>query len=250
VLIALGIAVWVVGGAIIGGWGAAQLGPLSAWVAAAATFIAVYVALFQGRRAEHRAVRDREFDHRRQVTEQFAVLWSEVESLKLELMLFVAAIVDRNSRNNPSTSYTEKERAAWEVSQTRIGQVESAIFHLQVVVLQPDLHDETTAINAKFRAVKDAFGEHQQRADEPAEFVANLVTALTGLVAMRDQSIPRLQWYAPLTDAAEREANKMVAELKAEEQRLAKRPQPAKTKPEERGGGVAQQPTNSESHNE
>lgn len=100
ILIVLGAALVVCAAIIESGWGADQLGPASAWVAAFATFLAVFIALSHGSRshkvanraieaAEDRAVVDREFEHRRQITNQFADLFADVHAMKYDLAFYV-----------------------------------------------------------------------------------------------------------------------------------------------------------------
>lgn len=83
-----------------GGWNTQVFGPLSAWVAASVTLIAVVVALTSSRKsigiaqqsaviaersvetAETRAIREREFNHRRDNTKAIADMWAQIGSIR------------------------------------------------------------------------------------------------------------------------------------------------------------------------
>lgn len=192
--------------AVLRGWGVAQLGPFSAWVAATATFIAVTVALIHGSRshkvatlaidaAERRAVVDREFEHRRQITKQFADFWADGETLMIEVTLYLRAV---DPAKSPSP--TGAKNAFLDV-QSRLGKIEWGIYYLQTVVVQSELAAEVKVINDRYRALWEAFS-----GENDGVYADNIRGTLARFVARRDLSITLLRMYAPLTDAAEKEA--------------------------------------------
>lgn len=84
-------------------WGADQWGPLAAWVAGAATFGAVVVALREAARSQRARAVDHEISRRRECIAALGELWGALVGLIIDFRTFVDYLDDLGQNFNPAT---------------------------------------------------------------------------------------------------------------------------------------------------
>lgn len=101
VIAALGV-IFVLGVGYGQQWGAPQWGPLASWIAGAATFGAVVVALREARRGHLARLVDHEVSRRRECIKTLGDLWGALVGLEMDSATWTGYLDDLPSNFNPN----------------------------------------------------------------------------------------------------------------------------------------------------
>lgn len=142
-----------------GGWNTQVFGPLSAWVAASVTLIAVVVALTSSRKsigiaqqsaviaersvetAETRAIREREFNHRRDNTKAIADMWAQIGSIRPAL---------ERSRDAARRGDKDELKTSDSLLRDRIAAASGAVFYAKTVTLEAEVRSAIEDMSKQF----------------------------------------------------------------------------------------------------
>jgi hypothetical protein len=139
-------------------WGAPQWGPLAEWIAGAATFAAVVVALKQSidaqRESRHNRL-DRLVDHeisrRRECIQALANLWAAITSTQMDFATWIEDLVGSSNPSSPAISERTR-KFAWEW-QNRIDA--PLLVALLVLRRATPLYEAVAELNKTINKIKD-----------------------------------------------------------------------------------------------
>lgn len=145
--------VFLLGAGVGQEWGAEQWGPLAAWVAGAATFAAVVVALQQSVHARREARRghlarlvDHEVSRRRECIEALANLWAAITGMQMDFAAWTGKLQTQPLDSIPE----ETRRFSWEWQ----NRIERPLFVALLVLRGTDLYDAVGQVNDKINEIK------------------------------------------------------------------------------------------------
>jgi len=205
----LGVALSLWGLALGMNWGAAQLGPLSSYLAAAATLTAVSVALQQSAQARKianesvlaaklRAEIDRDFDHRRETTNQIVKMWGEISDIEPLLVLYMN-VEDPDSDVEPYMKFI-----------TALHRARSAIFAARAISLNAEILRALEKLDTRLGDFDSVATLRGTKDDAWSDSVLDRWVEVTDL---RDTFAKLLREHLPLLESAEEE-NKRLQALK------------------------------------
>lgn len=191
-------------------WGAAQLGPLSSYLAAAATVTAVSVALRQSAQARKiadeallaakvRAEIDREFSHRRETTNQIVKMWTDIGDV--EPMLFVYLTKVRAGGNSARSEAYGTFMAAFH-------RATSAVFAARAITLNRIILAELDDVDALLRKFDAVVSPPDFHAKQEVWF-AEVLAEWDKVTAKRSGFTTLLRENLPLLESAEEEVKRL-----------------------------------------
>ncbi|MEU2004494.1 hypothetical protein ACH47B_26185 [Rhodococcus sp. NPDC019627] len=196
-------------------WGPVQMGPLSAWIAAVATFWAVVAALRSNKRAlavsqlslaasqqgledaETRAIKDRDYVHRRENTKAIADMWATIST--------IGPLLDHWRWVTASSSGEATARQA--AVTAGVAAAESAVFYARAITRTGPVRTHVENVARKF----EKFVECLRAGPEEHESVdwwldESVLPEHKDILAERGKAVQLLRDHLPLHDAAEDEA--------------------------------------------
>lgn len=191
-------------------WGAAQLGPLSSYLAAAATVTAVTVALrqsWQARKiaddaveaARERAVVDRDFSHRKETTKQILDMWGHILNVQPDLLGYILEF----RRSGPGRGKDYLEFLAL------VGVARSSIFAAEILAVNPVVVAQLKTLSDRFLEFEDALHSSAKRASNE-EHANNVSQKWAEVVALQPNYPQLLRTHLPLLEGSEREADRVT----------------------------------------
>ena len=223
-LVVAGFVGGVFGGITVrGGWNAQVAGPLSAWVAASATLIAVVVALTSSRKslrvaqqsaltaersvetADARAIREREFNHRRDNTKAIAEMWAQIGSIRPAL---------ERSRQAARRGDRSELQISDSLLRDRIAAASGSVFYAKTVTLEVEVRSAIEDMSKQFDAFETTWSDGPRCAPDN---VYELTRWFDGVISeygmaevYRRESSDLLRRRLPLIDSAEAEIAHML----------------------------------------
>lgn len=190
-------------------WGAAQLGPLSSYLAAAATLTAVTVALRQSWQARKiaddaveaariRAEIDREFSHRRETTTQILEMWQKITKIQVDLIGFTTTY--RMNKPAPGSQYL--------ALLSLVADGRSAIYSAETITLKPPVIGELLLLNDAFKKFETAL--RKTDAETNNEYADRVMNAWAQVVIKQNKFPKLLRDHLPLLEGAELEGKRMA----------------------------------------
>lgn len=156
-------------------WGAPQWGPLAAWLAGAATFAAVVVALRESFRAQRESMRgqlarlvDHEVSRRRECIAALANLWAAITGLQMDFAAWIQYLngldpefkPDEQRSRQPLTgapmqTYGQEIREEIrKFSSQWQNRIEPPLFAALLVLRGTDLYEAVSEVNEKINEIK------------------------------------------------------------------------------------------------
>ena len=209
VLSVLGIVLSFWGFARAMNWGAAQLGPLSSYLAAVATLTAVTVALrqsWQARKIADEAVEaariraeiDRDFNHRRETTKQILEMWVQIAKVEIALLHYIAKY--RTTTQPTATEYVALLAV--------IADAKSTIFSAETVTLKPPVIAELKLLSDRFEQFEKSLRSPRTKSSND-EYSDHVMDSWSEVSSKRGNFPKLLREHLPLLEGAEREGNRI-----------------------------------------
>ncbi|ALU73765.1 hypothetical protein H351_32385 (plasmid) [Rhodococcus erythropolis R138] len=205
------------------GWNTEVFGPISAWVAASATLLAVVVALTSSRKslriaqqsvltadrsvetAETRAIREREFNHRRDNTKAIVDMWAQIGSIRPAL---------ERSRQGARRGDQAELRTSDSFLRDRIAAASGAVFYAKTVTLEAEVRSAIEDMSKQFddfeTSWSDGPGCGPDDTYELTKWFDEVIAKYEAAEAHRQESSDLLRLRLPLIDSAEAEIARML----------------------------------------